>query len=86
MTTTFQKQIASLKKQIHNTDVFGDAYDDLNDNYIEFIDSIETFDDKVEKLNYLKQMFINDDLYASYPEQFENYNIFPMINNIIKSL
>ena len=86
MNSTLKTQLASLKHQIINTDAFGDAYDDLNEKYMNFIDSIENSQNKIENLKTLKEMFIGDDLYASHPEEIEEYNIFPMIDDIIKNL
>lgn len=70
MSTTqeFQKQIASLKNQMFDMDIFGDAHDDLFDGYCEFIHTI-TLKNKNEKLNQLVKMFTSDDLFYGMDEE-----------------
>ena len=58
--STFQIQIATLKNQMINVDLFGD-YDDLVEKYFSLIDSI-TNENKIEQL---EENFKADDLFFS---------------------
>lgn len=89
MSNNIKMQLEKLKHKFIDTDVFGDAYDDLQPKYFKVIDSIELCKDKksqIEKLNLIKRYFYEDDLFNSDSDEIQESGIFTIINDIIDIL
>lgn len=76
---SLEQELGNLKKEMVNIDIFGDAYDDLYKDYMNFIDTI-TNENKCAKMKELEKRIANDDLY--YGEKCEMETVFEIINKI----